>query len=71
MKASEFDKKFDKNESVLKYLDLKAAKRPNLELKRINIDMPVWIIESIDKEAKRIGISRQAIIKMWLAEHVG
>lgn len=69
MKAVEFDEKFDNNESVIDYLDLKNIRKPNLELKRINIDIPVWIVESLDKEAKRIGISRQAIIKIWLAEH--
>ncbi|MHB1661592.1 MAG: type II toxin-antitoxin system BrnA family antitoxin [bacterium] len=71
MKAVEFDEKFDSNESVIDYLDLKNIRKPNLELKRINIDIPVWIVESLDKEAKRIGISRQAIIKIWLAEHFG
>ena len=71
MKATKFDEKFDNNESVIDYLDLKNIRKPNLELKRINIDIPAWIVESLDKEAKRIGISRQAIIKMWLAEHFG
>ena len=71
MKATKFDEKFDNNESVIDYLDLKNIRKPNLELKRTNIDIPVWIVESLDKEAKRIGISRQAIIKMWLAEHLG
>ncbi len=71
MKATKFDEKFDNNESVIDYLDLKNIRKPNLELKRTNIDIPVWIVESLDKEAKRIGISRQAIIKMWLAEHFG
>jgi len=69
MKAAKFDEEFDNGESVIDYLDLKNIRKPNLELKRINIDIPVWIVESLDKEAKRIGISRQAIIKMWLAEH--
>jgi hypothetical protein len=69
MKATKFDEEFDNGESVIDYLDLKNIRKPNLELKRINIDIPVWIVESLDKEAKRIGISRQAIIKMWLAEH--
>jgi hypothetical protein len=71
MKATKFDEEFDNGESVIDYLDLKNIRKPNLELKRINIDIPVWIVESLDKEAKRIGISRQAIIKMWLAEHLG
>ena len=69
MKATKFDEEFDNGESVIDYLDLKNIRKPNLELKRINIDIPLWIVESLDKEAKRIGISRQAIIKMWLAEH--
>ena len=69
MKATKFDEEFDNGESVIDYLDLKNIRKPNLELKRINIDIPVWIVESLEKEAKRIGISRQAIIKMWLAEH--
>lgn len=71
MKATKFDEEFDNGESIIDYLDLKNIRKPNLELKRINIDIPVWIVESLDKEAKRIGISRQAIIKMWLAEHLG
>ena len=71
MKAAKFDEEFDNGESVIDYLDLKNIRKPNLELKRINIDIPLWIVESLDKEAKRIGISRQAIIKMLLAEHFG
>ncbi|MDA8401969.1 MAG: CopG family transcriptional regulator [Deltaproteobacteria bacterium] len=70
MKAAKFDEMFDNGESVIEHLDLKNTRKPNLELKRINIDIPVWIVESLDKEAKRIGISRQAIIKIWLAEHL-
>ena len=70
MKTAKFDEMFDNGESVIEHLDLKNIRKPNLELKRINIDIPVWIVESLDKEAKRIGISRQAIIKIWLAEHL-
>ena len=50
MKAAKFDEKFDNGESVIDYLDLKNIRKPNLELKRINIDIPVWIVESLDKE---------------------
>ncbi|WP_200763253.1 type II toxin-antitoxin system BrnA family antitoxin [Nitrosophilus alvini] len=70
MKAAEFDKKFDENESVIEDLDLKKIKKPNLQIKRINIDFPLWLVEKIDKEAKKLGVSRQAIIKMWLAQKV-
>jgi len=69
MKAEEFDKIFDDNEEdIIEYLDLSKIKRPNLEPKRINIDFPTWMVQSLDKEAKHIGVSRQAVIKMWLAE---
>ena len=69
MKASELDKKFDDNqEDILKYFDTSKIKMINEESKRINIDFPTWMVKSLDKEAQHIGVSRQAIIKMWLAE---
>ena len=69
-KASNFDKKFDDGESVLEYLDLSEARRPAEEQKRINMDIPVWMLAALDREAKRLGVSRQAIIKVWLAERL-
>ena len=69
MKAEEFDKIFDENqEDIVDYLDLSNIKRPNLEPKRINIDFPAWMVKKLDEEAQYIGVSRQAIIKTWLAE---
>jgi len=69
MKASEIDKIFDENqEDVLQYFDTSKVKMINEEPKRINIDFPAWMVKSLDKEARHIGVSRQAIIKMWLAE---
>jgi hypothetical protein len=69
MKASEIDKIFDKNqEDILDYFDTSNIKMINEEPKRVNIDFPSWMIQSLDKEAKHIGVSRQAVIKMWLAE---
>jgi len=69
MKASELDKIFDDNqEDVLEYFDTSKIKMINEEPKRVNIDFPSWMVESLDKEAKHIGVSRQAVIKMWLAE---
>lgn len=70
MKAKALDKKFDEGKSVLEHLDLSKAKRPNQEQKRVNVDFPLWMIHSLDKEAKRLGVSRQAIIKIWLAERL-
>jgi len=69
-KASNFDKKFDDGDSVIEHLDLSKARRPAEEQKRINVDFPVWMIAALDREAKRRGVTRQAIIKMWLAEHL-
>ena len=71
MKASEVDKKFDDNqEDILEYFDTSKIKMINEEPKRVNIDFPAWMVESLDKEAKHIGVSRQAVIKMWLAERL-
>ena len=69
MKALEIDKKFDDNqEDVLQYFDTSKIKMINKEPKRVNIDFPSWMVKSLDKEAQHIGVSRQAVIKMWLAE---
>ncbi len=70
MKAEEFDKKFDNGEDLTDYLDLENAKRPGLEQKRVNVDFPIWMIKSLDKEAKRLGVTRQSIIKIWIAERL-
>lgn len=71
MKASEFDKKFDDGkEDIIDDLDFSTACRPNQESRRINVDIPVWMIRELDQEAKRIGVPRQSIIKMWLAERL-
>ena len=69
MKASELDKQFDDNQDdILEYFDTSKIRMINEEPKRVNIDFPVWMIKSLDKEAKHVGVSRQAVIKMWLAE---
>jgi hypothetical protein len=70
MKASEFDKKFDEGESIVNDLDLARARRPGEEQKRINVDFPVWMITKLDREARRLGVTRQSVIKMWLAERL-
>ena len=70
MKAKTFDRKFDRGEDVTKILDLTKARRPGRDQKRVNVDFPVWMVESLDEEAKRLGVTRQSIIKMWLAERL-
>ncbi|WP_198243561.1 type II toxin-antitoxin system BrnA family antitoxin [methane-oxidizing endosymbiont of Gigantopelta aegis] len=71
MKAKDFDKKFDADkEDIIDDLDLSTLERPNQKQKRVNVDFPAWVIESLDKEASRIGVTRQSIIKLWLVERL-
>ena len=71
MKAKSLDKKFDENKSdIVDDLDLSTIKRPNQKQKRVNVDFPTWMIDSLDKEASRLGVTRQSIIKVWLAERL-
>jgi len=70
MKAKEFDKKFDNNEDISKYLDYSKAKRPGREQKRVNVDFPTWMVQSLDREARRLGVPRQSVIKVWIAERL-
>ena len=71
MKAKEFDEKFDANDDdMIADLDLSSVKRVNQQQKRVNVDFPLWMIESLDKEASRLGVTRQSIIKVWLAERL-
>ena len=70
MKAKDFDRAFDRGESVLSQLDLSKAIRPDQEQRRVNVDLPAWMIQSLDKEARRIGVTRQSIIKVWIAERL-
>jgi hypothetical protein len=71
MKASEFDKKFDTGEDITALLDLEQARRPGLAAKRVNVDFPAWMVQSIDREARKLGVTRQSLIKMWLADRLG
>jgi len=70
MKAKDFDRKFDKGEDVSMHLDLGRARRKNQEARRVNVDFPTWMIRSLDKEASRLGVTRQSIIKVWIAERL-
>ena len=70
MKAKEFDRAFDEGKDISGQLDLSTARRPEQEQKRVNVDFPLWMIHQLDKEAKRLGVPRQSIIKVWLAERL-
>lgn len=70
MKAKEIDKKFDEGGDISEHFDMSKAKRPELEPKRVNVDFPLWMIQLLDKEARRLGVPRQSIIKVWVAERL-
>jgi len=70
MKAKKFDSDFDSDKDLTGALNLSKARRPLREQKRVNVDFPTWMIESLDKEASRLGVTRQSIIKVWLAERL-
>lgn len=69
--AEELDEKFDNGEDVSEYFDWSKARRPNLEPRRVNVDFPAWMVERLDREAARLGVTRQSVIKMWIAERLG
>lgn len=71
MKAKQFDQKFDANDDdILDDLDFSTISRPNQTQKRVNVDFPSWVVDSLDKEASRVGVTRQSIIKIWLVERL-
>lgn len=70
MKAHDFDSKFESDQDILGDLDLSQAKRPMQKHKRVNVDFPAWMLEALDREASRVGVTRQSIIKIWLAERL-
>ena len=70
MKAQQLEHIFDSGADLLPHLDLSTVRRLNLEQKRVNVDLPIWMIENLDREADRVGVTRQSIIKVWLAERL-
>ena len=71
MKAKTFDRQFDSGKSVMGQLDLRKAKRIGTDPKRVNVDFPSWMVDSLDREARRMGVTRQSLIKLWLADKLG
>ena len=69
--AAELDEKFDNGEDVSEYFDWSKARRPNQEARRVNVDFPAWMVRDLDKEAGRLGVTRQSLIKMWIADKLG
>ncbi len=70
MKAIEFDRKFDDGEDIDDQVDWSRARRPTPRMKRVNVDFPIWMVEGLDVQARRLGITRQSLIKFWIAERL-
>jgi len=71
MKAKTFDRKFDTGARVADHLELNRARRVGTDPKRVNVDFPAWMVDSLDREARRLGVTRQSLIKLWLADKLG
>jgi len=71
MKAKNFDRKFDSGRKILDQVDLSKARRVGTDAKRVNVDFPAWMVDSLDREARRLGVTRQSLIKLWLADKLG
>ena len=70
MKAREFDRKLDTGEDVSGHVDWSKAKRPNEQAKRVNVDFPAWVVDGLDRRVRHLGVTRQALIKLWIAERL-
>ncbi|WP_320007002.1 type II toxin-antitoxin system BrnA family antitoxin [Maridesulfovibrio sp.] len=70
MKAKEFDETFESDQDITAHLDMSKATRPNKGTKRVNVDFPAWMVIALDREAERLGINRQAVIKTWIANRI-
>lgn len=68
--AVELDRMVDAGEDMADYFDWSSARRPGREIKRVNVDFPQWMVAKLDAEAKRRGVTRQALIKMWLSDRL-
>jgi hypothetical protein len=69
--ATEFDARFDAGEDISEFVDWSRMRRPGREVRRVNVDFPSWVVEALDREAERLGVTRQALVKLWIAERLG
>lgn len=70
MKAEELDELFDSGADISEYLDMSTITKNGTQTKKVNVDFPEWVINALDFEAKKIGVTRQSIIKVWIAERL-
>ena len=69
LSARQFDEDFDKDRDVSKYVDFKSMKA-HYPVQRVNVDIPKDILQKVDQEAARVGVTRTALFKIWIAEHL-
>jgi len=69
--SEDFDRKFDEDEDISEFVDWSKMRRPGREVRRVNVDFPSWVVEALDREAARLGVTRQALVKLWIAERLG
>ncbi len=65
-----FDARFDNGEDLSAHIDWTSARRPNLVIKRVNVDFPTWVVEALDEQAERLGVTRQSLIKIWITDRL-
>jgi hypothetical protein len=70
MTAKDFEQRFDEGEDITPYIDRATIRRPGIEARRVNVDFPEWVICTLDAQSKRIGVSRQSLIKLWISERI-
>ena len=70
MTAQEFEQRFDEGEDITPFIDMSSIRRPGLEPRRVNVDFPEWMIEKLDWQSRLIGVSRQALVKLWISERI-
>jgi hypothetical protein len=70
MTAQEFEQRFDEGEDITPFIDMSSIRRPGLEPRRVNVDFPEWMIEKLDWQSRLIGVSRQALVKLWVSERI-
>ena len=68
--AETFDAMFDNGEDLSAHIDWTSARRPNLVIKRVNVDFPTWVVEALDEQAERLGVTRQSLIKIWITDRL-
>ena len=70
MKAHDFDRAFEEGRDTPEMIDWSKARRSNTEARRVNVDFPAWVVATLDVQAKQLGVTRQALIKLWIAERL-